>query len=175
MNGQVWKFRQWSSSVGACASSASGRRCLRESSRLKRLKVKPGDVFCIPLQEQGEYVAGKVISETNLNGYLVDIFAKRYSGPGEIDPDDLGDTLFEPILLSFKFTFVDKWKIVKSGSGSNADGLEGRVIKFGFMHPPTVWENGTVRDATWEEVSALGMAEVWFPERLVRRIVEKWD
>lgn len=135
---------------------------------MKTLKVNPGDVFSIPLQKQGCCIAGRVISETNLNGYLVDIFERRYPSQDEIDPDDLGNTLFEPILLSFKFLMLEKWKIVKRHSGAHEDLLQGRVVRFKFEHPPAIWENGQVREATLEEVSTLNRAEIWFPERLVR-------
>lgn len=136
---------------------------------MKTLKVNPGDVFAIFLPEQGCYMAGRVLAETNLNGYLVDIFERRYPNQDDIDPDDLGDALFEPILLSFKFTFLEKWKIVKRHSGPHEDLLGDRVVKFGFALPPAIWENGQVRDATPEEVSTLNRPEVWFPERLVGR------
>jgi hypothetical protein len=80
---------------------------------------KPGDLFCIPaIDNAGTYglVMGRYIEHVQTNvGHLTEVFAKFYvSPPSLIENIDTSRRLFRPILCSFRFAEIPKWRVLFS-------------------------------------------------------------
>lgn len=113
---------------------------------MKTLQIAPGDAFLVPDRASGLFVVGRVISDTALNGRLVELFDRRFGEPSEVIPDALGDPLFAPFLQAFRFTAVPKWTRLRGFADPDPDEPRRRGID---LTPPI---------------------EVWFPERTERRV-----
>ncbi|MDN2700718.1 Imm26 family immunity protein [Janthinobacterium sp. SUN100] len=113
--------------------------------KLSGKSVKPGDVFYIPAlnpsQEQG-FVMARFIENVPVNvGYLLEVFARFYTIPPACMEDiDMSQRLFRPVMTSFSFSEVPKWRVLFSDpyydkSQSNYDD-----ITFSFV--PYLWVGG---------------------------------
>ena len=81
---------------------------------MKKLKVLAGDLVRIPIDENGNFVVCRVISEENVNAHLVEVFSNVFSLQiKDVNNLELGDRLFRPVFLKFMFFDNQKWVLLK--------------------------------------------------------------
>ena len=81
---------------------------------MKKLKVLAGDLVRIPIDENGNFVVCRVISEENVNAHLVEVFSNVFSSQiKDVNNLELGDRLFRPVFLKFMFFDNQKWVLLK--------------------------------------------------------------
>jgi hypothetical protein len=89
-----------------------------KDAEMKRVNksIAPGDLFCIPaLSKEGEgFVVARFIDVVSGNaGYLIEVFKKFYKAlPGSLADVDVSERLFRPVLCSFNFTDIPRWRVL---------------------------------------------------------------
>ncbi len=133
------------------------------------LKVAVGDGFFVPDRVTGGFVFGRVMAETPLGGYLVELHSRRYDTTDVFDPADPGPTLVDPFIQSFRFTTVERWAVLRNVMPADPDEPGRRGIRFAVTDPTGVW-GLPIDDLDDPAFAGLPRAEVWFPERTERRV-----
>lgn len=142
---------------------------------MKALTTKPcpGDLFYIPaMNDAGAHglVIGRYIElvETNV-GHLIEVFEKFYTDPPSSRDDvDMSARLFRPIMCSFRFAEIPKWKVLFICPNYNRSQSNYETISFAF--DCEIWTGGHTKAATQEEIRGLEQSICWRMPHVIFRV-----
>lgn len=107
--------------------------------------ITPGDLFCIPAlsETDGEgFVMARYIDAVSGNaGFLIEVFKRFYKVlPGSVGEVDTSERLFRPVLCSFNFSEIPRWRVAFHDSDykKSKSGYENIVLEF----VPYLWVGG---------------------------------
>ena len=141
---------------------------------MKKLKVLAGDLVRIPIDENGNFVVCRVISEENVNAHLVEVFSNVFSSQiKDVNNLELGDRLFRPVFLKFMFFDNQKWVLLKHDPNycRTESDYENIKIAFDGAAPYELWQGGKLYPSSLDALVGLEPSIVWFPPKIVDRIV----
>lgn len=143
--------------------------------KLSGKSVKPGDVFYIPAlnqsQEQG-FVMARFIENVPVNvGYLLEVFSRFYTIPPACMEDiDMSQRLFRPVMTSFSFSEVPKWRVLFSDP--DYDRSQSRYDEITFSFVRYLWVGGKeVPKSEWDQdISRIERPICWRTLHLILRV-----
>ena len=147
----------------------AGTREKEQRRRQNRVRVRPGDVFAIPLGD-GYIAYCRDVADGNF-----EFFSERTIGIGEID--DIRD-------LSVAFVIPVSIEPMKSGEWPKVGRLpleERRSLPVKYAHRAVgseqieIYENGKFRPATMEEAEGLERLALWREVHVVDRLRDMFD
>ncbi|AVD85634.1 Imm26 family immunity protein [Pseudomonas sp. SWI6] len=107
--------------------------------------ITPGDFFCIPALSEMDgkgFVMARYIGAVSGNaGYLIEVFKKFYKAlPADIGEVDTSERLFRPVLCSFNFPEIPRWRVVfhDPDYDRSKSGYQDIVLEF----VPYLWVGG---------------------------------
>lgn len=141
--------------------------------KLLNKNVNPGDLFYIPaIDKKGTYgiVMGRYIELVSPSaGDLIEVFSKFYTTPpGKIEDVDISERLFRPILCSFRFSEIPRWKILFSDILYEKSQSNYKNISFAYCSD--LWKGGTVTPAKQTELIGIERATCWRMHHVIFRV-----
>ncbi|WP_025113503.1 hypothetical protein [Pseudomonas sp. H1h] len=135
----------------------------------------PGDFFYIPaygeMQQQGFVIARFIENVSGNLGYLIEVFERFYTTPpGTREDVDIRNRLFKPVLCSFRFSEVPKWRVLFSDP--DYDRAQSNYDDIKFLFYSSLWVGGKdIPQSQWSgSLSIIEEAVCWRTLHLIFRV-----
>jgi len=137
--------------------------------------ARPGDLFYIPAcreTDQQGFVIARLIENVPGNlGYLVEVFENFYvTLPSSREDVDIRNRLFKPVLCSFRFSEVPKWRVLFSDPDYDRTQSGYDAIKFLFHSSLWVGGKEIAKSQLGGSLSRIEEAVCWRTLHLIFRV-----